>query len=113
MLSQQRTQTEEHRFYLEEGLKVALVVFMVFGITSRIEQAGIIGGFAAILTGLADQSGSLRERTFGLSVFAILGVAPMVLASTIGSNPPALLLLLFVVTAAFTWMSGYGERLAT
>ena len=109
---QQRAQAEEQRFYFDEGLKVVLVLFMVLGITARIEQAGIIAGFAALLTGLADQPGSLRERTFGLSVFAILGFMPMVLASMIGSNPPVLLVLLFVVTAAFTWMSGYGTRLA-
>ena len=28
--------------------KVALVVFIVLGITARIEQAGVIAGFAAI-----------------------------------------------------------------
>jgi len=108
----ERSQTEERKFYLEEGLKVALVVFMVLGITARIEQAGVIAGFAAIFTGLAEKPGSLRERTFDLTVFAIVGFVPVVVASLIGSDPPALLALLFVSTAAFTWAAGYGDRLA-
>lgn len=108
----ERSQTEEQRFYLEEGLKVALVLFIVLGITARIEQAGVVAGFAAILTGLAERPGSLRERTFDLTAFTILGFVPVVIASLIGSVPPALLALLFVLTAAFTWMAGYGERLA-
>jgi len=108
----ERSQSEERRFYLEEGLKVGLVVFIVLGITARIEQAGVVAGFAAILTGLAERPGSLRERTFDLTVFTILGFVPVVAASLIGSVPPALLALLFVLTAVFTWLAGYGERLA-
>lgn len=107
-----RLQTDERRFYLEEGLKVALVVFIVVGITARMEHAGLVAGFAAILAGLAEQPGSLRERTYDVTLFAVLGLVPMIIAALIGGAPPGLLALLFASTAAFTWMSGYGKRAA-
>lgn len=107
-----RPDSAERQFYLEEGLKVSLVVLIVLGITKRFEQAGVIAGFAAMLTGLAERPGSLRERTFDLSLFAMLGVAPLILASQIGDHAEGLLALLFVLTAAFTALSRYGERVA-
>ncbi len=109
-VSLERSETEQRKFYFEEGLKVALVLFIVLGITARIEQAGVVAGFAAILTGLAECPGSLRERTFDFTVFTILGFVPVFVASFIGSDPRALIVLLFVLTASFTWMAGYGER---
>lgn len=105
-------QSSDNIFRLRMGLKMAIVVFMVLGMTARMEQAGIIGGFAALLAGLADLPGSLRQRAFGLTVFVIVGLIPITLASLIGPNPPALLAFLFIMSAGFTWSARYGDRLA-
>ena len=90
------TQTRDNVFGLRMGLKTAIVVFMVLGMTARMKQAGIIGGFAALLTGVADLPGSLRQRAFGLTVFVTVGLVPITLASLIGQNRPVQLTFLFI-----------------
>ena len=99
-------------FNINLAIKAVIILFMVLGISKLLGQPGVIAGFAALLTALVDRPGSLRQRTFGLTVFVVLGYLPIAIASALGPNSSALLVLLFAISFGGSCMAGYGARMA-
>ena len=97
---------------LAKAIEVTVVVFMVIGISKLLGQSGVIAGFAALLTSLADRPGSIRQRTFGLVVFFVAGYLPIAAAALIGADPVGLLAVLAFTTFLGAIGAGYGTRMA-
>lgn len=98
-------------FNLKLAIRVVVILFMVLGMSELLGQSGVIGGFAALLTGIADRPGSLRQRTFGLTLFVGAGYIPIAVTALIGPNHSWLLVLLFIISFCCAWTVGYGERI--
>jgi hypothetical protein len=100
------------RSRLEYALLGLIVLVFVFGAAKLLGQTGMVAGWAALLTYLAEAPGSLRQRAAGMMAFAVFGFIQMLLVAWVGSSGWPLLLLLFAVSFACSWMMGYGARAA-
>ena len=100
------------RSALDYALLGLIVLVIVFGLSGLLGQAGKLAGFAALLTYMVEMPGSLRQRGGGMLVFAVFGFMQILLVALIGNSGLPLLILLFAVSFACSWMMGYGARAA-
>ncbi len=100
------------RSRLDYALVGAIILVIVFGLSKQLGQAGLVAGFAALLTYIAESPGSRRQRAGGMLAFAIFCFIQILLVALVGNSGLPLLILLFAVSFACSWMMGYGIHIA-
>ena len=100
------------RSRLDYALVGAIILVIVFGLSKQLGQAGLVAGFAALLTYIAESPGSLRQRAGGMLAFAIFCFIQILLFALVGNSGLPLLILLFAVSFVCSWMMGYGIHIA-
>ena len=86
------------RSRLDYALVGLIILVIVLGLAKQLGQAGLVAGFAALLTYIAESPGSLRQRAGGMLGFAVFCFVQILLVGLIGSSDLALLILLFAVS---------------
>jgi len=100
------------RSRLDYALVGAIILVIVFGLSKQLGQVGLVAGFAALLTYIAESPGSLRQRAGGMLAFAIFCFIQILLVALVGNSGLPLLILLFAVSFVCSWMMGYGIHIA-
>ena len=100
------------RSRLDYALVGAIILVIVFGLAKQLGQAGLVAGFAALLTYIAESPGSLRQRAGGMLAFAIFCFIQILLVALVGNSDVLLLILLFAVSFVCSWMMGFGIHIA-
>jgi len=97
---------------LDYALLFLIVLVIIFGLSKQLGHAGMLAGFAALLTYIVETPGSLRQRAGGMMVFWAFGFIQILLVAWIGNTGLPVLILLFAVSFVCSWMMGYGTRAA-